>query len=649
MQPEQVLPIPLDIPWRLAATTTPRQSGDPFRSNSTISLFYYEPSTPTLADDYPDDRIIYLKAVVSICPAKLPEKILQIWIEPDVDLADHLVGMSGVWHALFDVSVTPDPDTNDLIHPYFHAVAPANREMVETGVIGNDQAQGSGNSVAVGKSGTQLHETISSTVGTQSSGKTFDAGIFAASTGSTSTTVDTDRTVHEVVDSTYREASQERRELLSHHTDISNVLSLLSATDVGSPYTRFSIWPRPISMLSLDPGDPNLWYMELLKRRSSGVEGIQEFVLVLVVPKNQNFCIAADLKRFFIADQPPTSPVTDRWFGYDVANDPDALELVTDYLFKRFPRGTPLDDLDYKVELDPKVFLRPVVGNWLIPPLTYPSHSAVRIAVVSTTKGSGIKWEYKPYKMVEEVYLDAVTAKYEEDLARSPLERGVIVMKSTKLDTCFEAGGGTPLSVISFSTQTGVGSDLAPTAGGQDAANADGTYETYALLTRGTQSPARRGRAVVARWNEAQRAFSRHVESTPDWAARSVDRTDPRMFDLLLSAVAGLATSDPRNLTVTALVQRLGLPESIVSRLRRSGVESFRDLARYLHASARPELPTVARHGTRLGRRVGSRRRDTTSAGRIPVDRATRDLLVEALNRHRPAAAASGAGHAVPE
>jgi hypothetical protein len=73
MAADDTLPIPLDIPWRLAGTTMERTSElDPIGSKSSISLFYYEPAVDSLATDYPTDRVIYLKVLASICPAKLP-------------------------------------------------------------------------------------------------------------------------------------------------------------------------------------------------------------------------------------------------------------------------------------------------------------------------------------------------------------------------------------------------------------------------------------------------------------------------------------------------------------------------------------------------------------------------------------------------
>lgn len=145
MAADDTLPIPLDIPWRLAGTTMERTSElDPIGSKSSISLFYYEPAVDSLATDYPTDRVIYLKVLASICPAKLPaDPADPSTTDLSLNYRDYLEGQSGVWHALLDIGVRPDqPGTpgvgapsakKDTMRPYFHAVAPVRREMVQTG------------------------------------------------------------------------------------------------------------------------------------------------------------------------------------------------------------------------------------------------------------------------------------------------------------------------------------------------------------------------------------------------------------------------------------------------------------------------------------------------------------------------------------
>jgi hypothetical protein len=88
---------------------------------------------------------------------------------------------------------------------------------------------------------------------------------------------------------TTREASEERRERISHTTRGENIISLLTTKYVGTPHLIFSLSPQPLQQISVDPSDSNLWFQQLLARRSSGIESIQEFTTVVVVPKGAGF------------------------------------------------------------------------------------------------------------------------------------------------------------------------------------------------------------------------------------------------------------------------------------------------------------------------------------------------------------------------
>src|SRR5690606_25869966 len=81
--------------------------------------------------------------------------------------------------------------------------------------------------------------------------------------------------------------------------------TLLSAKYVGTPHLRFSLSPPPMTLLSVDPSDSNLWFSQLLSRRSSGIEGIQEFTAVVIVPRGEDFCVNARLRRVCVLDAPP--------------------------------------------------------------------------------------------------------------------------------------------------------------------------------------------------------------------------------------------------------------------------------------------------------------------------------------------------------
>jgi hypothetical protein len=637
--PTETLPIPLDIPWKLAATTQQRET-DPYDEflDASISLFYYEPKSESLAADYPTERVIYFKAIVSLYPAKMPKEFGPLWIDPPIYVSDYLDGLSGVWHALLDFKVTPDSHSTDLMRPYFHAAAPTSREMIQTGVIGTDQAEGSSNSVSVGKSATTLHETIYSSAMSKSEGGAIDLKALSYGKGSSATDVFTERTLNERIDSTTRDASQERRELLSHHTDISNILSLLSAYHIGSPYVRLSMWPRPISLLSLDASDPNLWYMELLRRRSSGLEGTQEVFLVLVVPKNEHFCIEAQLKRFFVADKLPMPPKLDEGFGQFFAG-PGYVEaaVVLQYLYGRFPRGTPLESLDVDLKPDPKVFPSPAVDSWLFN--MYTEYvvvffvSAPPNGNLTTAPTANRKEGYAAYKSFEELFLEATIAQYEAELATSPLERGTVVMMPKVLTTCYALDADAPVTVKSSKVYTPTPSVAPPPASVGGGADGGATYYAELVLAKSQPSPSKHARALVARWNQLERAYSRQLEVTSDWSAASLDLSHARNFDLFLSAAANLAPSDARNVPVDDLIRRLPLSKDVRDKVSRAGLTTLRDLARYLRAA--PTLERIAGTDSSATPPQRPRGRAQPSPGRTQfaplLDRETRVSIADAM------------------
>src|SRR5688572_9189805 len=291
------LPLPLEIPWKLASTTQPLAAGDP--EQTSISLFFHEPDDEVLTNTFPDDRIVYLKFTVSISPATIPG------VPPVAALGEGVP----CFHMLLDLKVRNASGVLGTIRPYFHAAAPMQRIMLQTGVVGLDTFEGESDEQSMGKSGSQMYESTSSRARTRSAsaGASFGIGGFSigGSVRSTTTDVSGSRAVSQFVDTTSRQASEERRQMLSHLTKVENVLTLLNAKYVGTPYLSFSLAPQPLQLLALDPSDPNLWFSQLLSRRSSGIEGVQEFPTVVLVAEGEDFCVSARLRRVCVLDSPP--------------------------------------------------------------------------------------------------------------------------------------------------------------------------------------------------------------------------------------------------------------------------------------------------------------------------------------------------------
>jgi hypothetical protein len=299
---------PVEIPWKLASTTQPLSAGEP--AQTSMSLFFFEPDDATLTSGFPDDKLVFIKIMATISPASFPPELSRV-------AASFLGEGIPCMHLLLDVKVRSSTGETGTIRPYFHAAAPLSRRMVQTGVVGVEAYEGEADGIAIGKSGAQMNETLRSHSSTSSA--SASAGLttvlpipllpsvlsLGGSVRSTSTDVASDRAVSQSVDTMNRQAAEERRELVSHTTRVENIISLLSAKYVGTPHLSFSVSPQPLQQLSIDASDPSLWFQQLMARRSSGIEGMQEFTAVLVIPKGTDFCITARLRRVCLLDSPP--------------------------------------------------------------------------------------------------------------------------------------------------------------------------------------------------------------------------------------------------------------------------------------------------------------------------------------------------------
>ena len=238
---DELLP-PIEIPWKLASTTQPLSAGEP--AETALTLFFFEPDDETLTSKFPDDRLVFVKFTASISPAKFPAELSKV-------AATFLGEGIPCMHVLLDLKVRNAAGDLGTIRPYFHTAAPLNRRMVQTGVVGVDAYEGEADALAIGKSGSQMNESLRSHSNTLTTSASAGLSIGPVSLGgsvrNTTTDVASDRAVSQVVDTTNREASEERRELISHTTRVENIISLLSAKYVGTPHLSFSVSPQPLA------------------------------------------------------------------------------------------------------------------------------------------------------------------------------------------------------------------------------------------------------------------------------------------------------------------------------------------------------------------------------------------------------------------
>jgi hypothetical protein len=577
--PEVGLP-PLEIPWKLAATTLPLALGDP--PETALSLFFFEPTDEALLDRFPDDRPVFVKVTASVSPAAFPRELSA--------LAAGFLG-EGIpcMHLLLDMRVRSATGDGGTIRPYFHAAAPLTRRFVQTGIVGAEAYEGEAEGVAIGKSGSQLHETLRSHSNTTSA--SASAGITSflpipflpslvsagGSVRTTSTDVSSDRNVGQVVDTTNRSASEERRELISHTTRVENVISLLSAKYIGTPHLVFSLSPQPLQQLSIDPTDPNLWFQQLLARRSSGLEGIQEFTAVILVPKGTDFCLNARLRRVCLLDSPPGPLNLEERFTGSLVQ----LARMVNYLNRTFPPGTPLEELDIDIigNLTSGTFKRPVVSLWALRLL----ESLVVPTVVSPGASAGVAQHGSAnYKHFLEAWLDTLRDEYEREASRSPLERGVLFGENRALDTCFGSSEGGPFAV------TGSNSSVSPLFRVQiNPGHLDiGGVKTLSAA----QNTSTRSRALetITRWNAVERQVATLLANGRDLAAVPLAANDPKVLGVLLETWRKLPADDPRNVALDEAASLLRLSAGQRKTLAAAGVTNLSTIATALLAA--PEV-----------------------------------------------------------
>lgn len=571
---EDPRPLPIEIPWKLASTTQPLAAGEP--EQTSMSLFFFEPDEESLTSQFPDEKLVFLKVTASVSPATFPAELSRV-------AASFLGEGIPCFHLLLDLKVRNAAGELGTIRPYFHAAAPLARHMVQTGVVGVEAYEGEADGLAIGKSGMQMNETLRSH--SQTSSSSASAGLTSflpiplipslvsvgGSTRSTSTDVASDRGVSQFVDSMSRDASEERRELVSHTTRVENIISLLNTKHVGTPHLSFSLSPQPLQQLSVDPSDPNLWFQQLLARRSSGIEGIQEFTAVLIVPKGTGFCVNARLRRVCLLDSPP-GPL-------DLRERFQLSQIVRllNYLNRTFPPGTPLEELDIDIlgGLNASNFRRPVLQLWAL------GLDVIEAIAVSANPSSNPLHVRVNYKHILEVWLDTLRDEYEREVARSPLERGVLFGENRELNTCFatsEEGGALTVSGSSTGVNPLFRVPMNP-----------GDFDIGGVSTTSTATSVRsRAIEITTRWNALEKQLTTILNNRIELSQKPLTVDDPKLMGVLIDTWSKLSREDERNLNFDDAAAVLKLNDAQRRLLKSAGATDLKSIAAALKAA--PEL-----------------------------------------------------------
>ncbi len=644
MTEENDLRLPLDIPWQLLSRRGPDSPEDP----TSLATFVYIPVLPELDATYPDDRLVYFKFTASVFPFHL-----DVPKAAPFDLFDE--AFAPVWRMVLDVEITPKrPPPTPGLKPYFLSAAPARRAVVETGVVGDYLTEGESDEVAIGRSASHLVEGFHSTTKTRKfgiggalGGLAFGVlpigGGLSYSRGSTS--ISGGREVTEQLDTTNRQSSEERKELLSHMTNVNNVMTLLNGSLVGTNSLHFSLWPQPLRPLSIDPNDENLWYAELLKRRSSGIEGMQDFYAIAVVPRGEGFCLTENLRRVSVLEQPlPEPPVQPSVLFDNFEFNLNDFVKVFAYLSGKYPEGTPLEELDVSIEdrltPDPaavppipashtraalQAWYNAVGAVWIpnpLPPLPAPSGpletvvlnvwvnqaqgvlatlpTVVKIDAVPRPVVSG--WTFSntaapsmfrlhpltnppslpiPYKWVQDVWLEAAQYDYESQLAKSPLERGTVLIDDRQVDICADLDEEGTIGRVTTTVPGSPGVGVLPPF--------PGSAVSRPWDAPSARDPRTKGRGMVSAWGMFEAQLGTRISGVSKVTAVPFSFQDPRLVEMFLRRAERLATEDKRNQPLGEIRRRFRLAATDVQQLKSGGVTNLSSLASSLLAALEVE------------------------------------------------------------
>jgi hypothetical protein len=323
-----LLTLPVDIPWqRICVTedmidTTLGDRQFPPRWQSSIALYTYQP--PDEDQTQGGSIVSYVKVACTITGYQPPPPRLvnnepstaddpgrlrgtdAWWEDPDVSnlYKDMSAAYYGCYGAMLHVVVTPAGTAEQVAkipvgrYPYFADFEPKRRELYETVSDTGESMSRTLDQIGVNKglSSTTSDEVLDIYGGSSSSssgGASF-LGIGGSGSSSSSTTGQWgSKSVNQDQTTNVRTSDQQRedRETYSHTTQLTQMYHQLDSYHVGTNRAMFFLLPRP-HVRSAPNGFVNGPRL---------LEGIQEFFLVVIRPKNQDaVCVEAYLETAHI-------------------------------------------------------------------------------------------------------------------------------------------------------------------------------------------------------------------------------------------------------------------------------------------------------------------------------------------------------------
>lgn len=309
--------LPVDIPWQRIAfsedmidpVACDRRLPPRFRSSSAV--FSYEPPEDQQRTD--GFVVSYLKVACTITGYQPSDAEIRIrerlgrsgWTRADHN--EYLQSVVGRYYACYgamlEVVVAPHPEDQFPLHkyPYFADFDPKKRELYEmvseTGEVMSRSLEGV--NVRLGQTTLQSHEVRDSTTlagelaGAYGNAQTGGQVSAKGSASNTSGTTDLSQQATENIRTT--DAARESRETFSHTTQLTQMYHQLDSYHLGTNRAVFFVLPRPHTAHS------PLTFVNGPRE----IEGIQEFMLVVVRPKEmESFCVEAYLETAHLTHDP---------------------------------------------------------------------------------------------------------------------------------------------------------------------------------------------------------------------------------------------------------------------------------------------------------------------------------------------------------
>ena len=158
---------------------------------------------------------------------------------------------------------------------------------------------------------------------------------------------------------------------------------------------------------------------------------------MLVVPRGEDFCVDARLRRVCLLDSPPGPFSFDERLRLEPNFDLLQLMRMVEYLYRVYPLGHAARGAGRRPDRRPPGRQPvPAAGGRVVGAPARPLVVEAIVASPHSTPGDSKRGSVN-YKHFLELWLDTLRDEYEQEASRSPLERGVLLGENRRLGTCF--------------------------------------------------------------------------------------------------------------------------------------------------------------------------------------------------------------------